>query len=78
MRDRFIEDFLQREISDIEAAYVDSLFEAANPRIARGATNLTRRLANMTGLERLSPAQRAAVLVRFRGGELTVGEGADF
>lgn len=78
VRDQFAEEYMQRELSDIEAAYVDSLFQAADPRIARGATSLTRRLASMTGLERLSSVQRSAVLIRYRGGELTVGEWADF
>jgi hypothetical protein len=78
MRDEYRSSYLQRRTGSLEQIYLDSLFDAGRVRYAPGAVSLVKRLAGSTGLERLSPAMRSAVLVRFKGGVLTVGEWADF
>jgi parvulin-like peptidyl-prolyl isomerase len=78
IREQYLETFTRARARELEDAYLDSLFEAADVRFARGAIALVDSLADAPGLERLGPATRSAVLVRYRGGKLTVGEWADF
>lgn len=69
---------INRDVQVVEGAYIDSLFAAANVRDVPGAVRLVRRMVFNPRLENLSPAERKAALVRYRGGELTLGEWADF
>jgi hypothetical protein len=78
VRDEYRRVLIQRQVDGAEAAYVDSLFEAAEIRYAPGAVNKVRQMAFAPELERLSAAQRSAVLVHYNGGTLTTGEWADF
>ncbi len=64
--------------NELEAAYIDSLRQAANLRIAPGAVSRAKQLIMDPRISRLTSAERRAVLVRYRGGTLTVGEYADF
>lgn len=78
VRDEYRGTVLDRRMDEIEAIYMDSLFDAADLRFAPGLATLTGQLASSEKLQRLSPAERSATLVRFRGGSLRVGELADF
>ncbi len=77
-RDAYLSSLLDDRLSEMETEYIDSLFRAANPQLVRGAVPLARKLALSPRLERLSPAERKATLVRYQGGALHVGEYADF
>ncbi len=56
---------------------MDSLFEAANVRLAPGALDLIRQLAAERRLEQLDPDRRATALMLYRDGALTVGDWAE-
>jgi hypothetical protein len=64
-------------LRDVERAYVDSLFAASDVRLAGGSINMVRSNAFSNRVTRLSAVERGAALVRYRGGEVTVGEWAD-
>lgn len=78
IRDEYRANVVERYLGDQERVYIDSLFRTANPRLTNGAVDLVRELAYAPRLERLSPAERSAVLVNYRGGALTLGEWAEF
>ncbi len=78
VRDDYRDELMMRQLPGLEGAYIDSLFAAADFRMAPGATLLVKELATSQGLERLTPARRMGLLAKYRGGELTVGEWADF
>jgi parvulin-like peptidyl-prolyl isomerase len=69
--------YLSLRIDEIETVFLDSLIETSGLRLAPGAVGLVQRLARSPGLEQLSVASRAAVLARYRGGALTVGDWAE-
>ncbi|MGD2215966.1 MAG: peptidylprolyl isomerase [Gemmatimonadales bacterium] len=75
-RDDYRRIYAQRRISDLELAFMDSLAEAADLRVAQGAVDLVKRLAQSWGFRRLRTLERAAVLARYRGGEFTVDDWA--
>jgi hypothetical protein len=64
-------------LRDVERAYVDSLFAASDVRLTGGSINMVRSNAFSNRVTRLSAVERGAALVRYRGGEVTVGEWAD-
>ncbi len=68
----------ERWIGELERAYVDSLYAAADVRLTPGSVALVQRLPCDQRLKRLTPAERSAVLARYRGGVLTLGEWADY
>ncbi len=74
VRDYYRRVYVQRSIRELEKAYLDSVFGIRNVRVESGATNLVKRLAHSPELERLSAVRSTAVLARYRGGVLTVGE----
>jgi parvulin-like peptidyl-prolyl isomerase len=76
-RDIYGRMYLSLRIEEIETAFLDSLIETSGLRLAPGAVGLVYRLASSQGLEQLSVASRAAVLARYRGGALTVGDWAE-
>jgi hypothetical protein len=76
VRDSYRRLYMQRRIDELETAFVDSLVEAADVRITQGAVKLVKRLAQNTGFRRLSTVTRSAVLARYRGGAVTVGDWA--
>jgi hypothetical protein len=78
IREDYKANVMERYVGDQERIYIDSLFKAANARIASGAIELVREMAYEPRLERLSPAERATILVSYRGGALTLGEWAEF
>lgn len=78
IREEYRRNYITRELPGLEQAYIDSLFRAAEVRFAPGAVQLVRQLAFAPQLERLSAAQAGTALVRYRGGELTLGEWAAF
>lgn len=75
-RDAYRRLYAQRRIDYLESAFMDSLVEAADVRIAQGAVNLVRRLAGSMRFRRLGSVSRATVLARYRGGEFTVDDWA--
>lgn len=77
VRENYRSEIANRRFQEAEAAYVDSLFERADPRFQADAASLARNLAGAPQLERLSPAMRRSTLVEYDGGALTVGEFAD-
>lgn len=70
--------FLQGRLRNLERAYIDSLFEAADLRFMRGFVPLVKQNSITSRLGHLTPMERAGQLVRYDGGALTVGEWADF
>jgi len=74
----YTRDLTDRRVPELEQAYIDSLFDAANVQFTPGVVPLARQLALLPKLERLSPAERAAQMATYRGGALTVGEYANF
>ncbi len=78
VRDEYRMAIIDREVTPREDAFIDSLFQAAHVRFADDAVALVRRMVFDPRLERLTSAERDAVLARYRGGELTLGEWADF
>lgn len=76
--DDYRQELLSQRMRGREGVYIDSLFEAADPRFARGFHTRVKQLATATRLGRLSRGERRAPLVRYNGGALTVGEWADF
>jgi hypothetical protein len=78
VQEEFRRNLIASQLPGLEQAYIDSLFRAAEVRLAPGAVQLVRQLAFAPQLERLSAAQRSTALVRYRGGELTLGEWAAF
>jgi len=77
VRDAYRRLYVARSIDSLEAAFMDSLVEAVDLRIARGAVNLVKELAQSTQFRRLGSVRRAAVLARYRGGVFTVGDWAE-
>ncbi len=77
MRKRYLREQSEGRIARAEREYIDSLRAAAGVRFAPGAEQLVRRLALEPRLERLGPAERDAIVLRYRGGAVTVGELAD-
>ncbi len=73
-RDVYRQQYVQNQVYEREVAFLDSLVEAADVRIAQGATNLVEWLARSARYRRLSTVSRAAVLARYRGGAVTVGD----
>jgi PPIC-type PPIASE domain len=78
VREDYRQAVMERYIGGSERVYIDSLFDAADFQFTHGAVDLVRQLVYDARLERLGPAERSAVLARYRGGELTLGEWADF
>ncbi len=78
VRDDYRATLVDQRAGEMEAAYIDSLRQAAKLRIAPGAVSRAKRLTIDSRVARLTPAERRAVLVHYRGGALTVGEYADF
>jgi hypothetical protein len=78
IRDEYRLLIVGREVTPLEQAFIDSLFEAADVRFTDGAVSLVRRMVYDPRLERLTAAERNTVLARYRGGELTLGEWAHF
>jgi hypothetical protein len=78
VRDEYRLVLMDRRVGPLEQAFIDSLFAAANVRLADGSVGLVRRMTHDPRLERLSPAERGAILARYLGGTLTLGEWADF
>ncbi len=78
IQEDFRRNLIASQLPGLEQAYIDSLFRAAEVRLAPGAVQLVRQMAFAPQLERLSAAQRSTALVRYRGGELTLGEWAAF
>lgn len=78
VRAEYRNEIADRRTQEVENAYIDSLFEAADLRFRPGAISLARNLAASPRIERLPSAERDAYVARFRGGELTVGDLADF
>lgn len=74
----FRRNYIAERLPGLEEAYIDSLEQAARVEFTPGAVQLVRQLAFAPPLERLSSAQASAVLARYRGGELTLGEWAAF
>lgn len=74
----FRRNYIAERLPGLEQAYIDSLEQAARVQFTPGAVQLVRRFAFAPQLERLPAAQASAVLARFRGGELTLGEWAAF
>ena len=74
----YARELMDRRLPELEQAYIDSLFDAADVQFTPGVDILARQLATLPKLERLSPAERAAEMATYRGGALTVGEYADF
>lgn len=78
VQEEFRQNYMTDRLPGLEQAYIDSLFRAARVKYAPGAVQLVRQMAFAPQLERLSAAQGSAVLVRYRGGELTLGEWSAF
>ena len=78
VRERYKEELLQRRVPAVEQAFIDSVTAAADIEIAPASIDLVRFSAFAPRLTRLGSAERSATLVRFRGGEITFGEWADF
>ncbi|NIR45209.1 MAG: hypothetical protein GWN99_12565 [Gemmatimonadetes bacterium] len=78
VRPEFEKDLIDRRAEEIEAGFADSLMAAANVEISPGSIQLLRRIAFSPRLNRLGSADRQAILVRYDGGELTMGEWIDF
>lgn len=78
VRDEYALSLVGRDAATLETVYIDSLFRAARVRYAHGSVRWVKGLAMTGQLPQLSPAQREAALVRYRGGRLTLGEWADF
>lgn len=74
VRERYGRSYRERRIWNEWTAYVDSLLEAADVRLAPDALDLIRELADAGELERLGPRRLAVVLMRYRDGVLTVGD----
>ncbi|MGD8868698.1 MAG: peptidylprolyl isomerase [Gemmatimonadales bacterium] len=74
----FRRNYIAERLPGLEKAYIDSLEQAARVEFTPNAVRLVRQLAFAPRLERLPAAQASAVLARFRGGELTLGEWAAF
>jgi hypothetical protein len=78
IRDEYRLEVTERSIGELERAYIDSLYAAANVRLTPGSVELVRRMVWDQRLQRLTPAERSAALARFRGGVLTLGEWTDY
>jgi len=78
IREDFRRNLIAAQLPGLEQAYIDSLFRAADVRFAPGAVQLVQQMAFAPQLERLSAAQGGTALVRYRGGQLTLGEWAAF
>ncbi len=78
VREEYEDELTSQRASELEAAYIDSLRQAANLTVAPGAVSRAKQLIMDPRISRLTPAERRAVLVHYRGGALTVGEYADF
>ncbi len=77
-KDGYLNKILDERVPAREERYLDSLQAAAQIRFAPGAEELTRQLARSVKLTRLSPAERGAKLIIFKGGSVTAGDFADF
>lgn len=78
VREEYRRALVDRRAGELEAAYIDSLRQAAGLRLAPGAIARAKQLIMDPRVSRLTPAERRAILVHYRGGALTVGEYADF
>ncbi len=78
VRDDYVSLTQQNRVKELEDAFIDSLFAAGDPEYTAGAVRLVQHLAASPRLHRLAAAERSATLATYRGGELTVGEWADF
>jgi hypothetical protein len=77
VRDAYRRVYVVRSIDSLTAAFMDSLVEAADLRLAQGAVDLVNELAQSVRFRRASAVRRAAVLARYRGGVFTVGDWAE-
>ncbi len=78
VREEYRSALVERRAGELEAAYIDSLRQAAGLRLAPGAISRAKQLIIDPRVSRLTPAERRAILVHYRGGALTVGEYLDF
>ncbi len=74
VKDRYWSSYRERRIWEEWGAFEDSLLEAADVRLAAGALDLVRQTAAEPGLEPFGSTRRAAPLMHYVGGVLTVGD----